>query len=68
MTMPHLRGDDLARELLKIRPDIPITLCTGFSQMISEEKAKDLGVRQFMMKPFSKRELANTVRKALAAA
>ena len=68
MTMPNLRGDDLARELLKIRPDIPITICTGFSQMISEERAKDLGIRQFVMKPFSKRELANTVRKALAAA
>ncbi|HUH67387.1 MAG TPA: ATP-binding protein, partial [Syntrophales bacterium] len=62
MTMPNMRGDDLAKELLKIRPDIPIILCTGFSEMISEEKARNLGIRQFIMKPISKEGLSRTVR------
>ncbi|MBW2357932.1 MAG: response regulator, partial [Deltaproteobacteria bacterium] len=61
MTMP----DRLARELMKIRPDIPIILCTGFSERISEEKAKGMGIKAFAMKPLVMRDLANTVRKAL---
>ncbi len=65
MTMPHMRGDELVRELLKVRPDIPIVLCTGFSQIISEEKAAGLGIRQFLMKPFSRRDLATAIRRAL---
>jgi PAS domain S-box-containing protein len=65
MTMPNMRGDDLARELLKVRPDIPIILCTGFSEMISEEKAKNLGIRQLIMKPVSKKDLAQAIRDVL---
>lgn len=60
-----MRGDELAIEFLKIRPDIPIVLCTGFSQFISEEKANRLGIRHFMMKPFSHRDLAGAIRKVL---
>jgi PAS domain S-box-containing protein len=66
MTMPNMRGDDLARELLKIKPNIPIILCSGFSEMISEDKAKNLGIRKFIMKPISKKELAQIVRDVLA--
>jgi len=65
MTMPHMTGDKLARELMKIRPQIPIILCTGHSKKISEDKAKGLGIRAFVMKPILKRILAETVRKAL---
>jgi len=65
MTMPNMRGDDLARELLKIRPDIPIILCTGFSEMISEEKAKSIGIRRFVMKPLFKNHLAKAIREVL---
>jgi signal transduction histidine kinase/DNA-binding response OmpR family regulator len=65
MTMPNIRGDDLARELLKIRADIPIILCSGFSEMISEDKAKNIGIRQFMMKPLYRRDLAQVIRKVL---
>ncbi|MBW1737532.1 MAG: response regulator, partial [Deltaproteobacteria bacterium] len=65
MTMPNMTGDRLARELMKIRPDIPIILCTGFSERISEEKAKGMGIKAFAMKPLVMRDLANTVRKAL---
>ena len=65
MTMPKMTGDKLAVELLKIRPDIPIILCTGFSGTISEEKAKALGVREFVMKPVIMSRLANILRKVL---
>ncbi|RLB17584.1 MAG: hypothetical protein DRG63_03560 [Deltaproteobacteria bacterium] len=65
MTMPQMTGDRLAQKLLKIRPDIPIILCTGFSQRISEEKAREIGIRAFAMKPILKRDLGNIVRKVL---
>jgi len=65
MTMPNMRGDRLARELLEIRPDIPIILCTGFSESISEEGAKALGVREFAMKPLLLKDLAQAIRRAL---
>jgi len=65
MTMPNLTGDRLAKELIKIRPDIPIILCTGFSERISEQKAKEIGIREFSMKPFVMRDLAETTRRVL---
>ncbi|TET86437.1 MAG: PAS domain S-box protein [Desulfobacteraceae bacterium] len=65
MTMPNLTGDRLAKELVKIRPDIPIILCTGFSESISEQKAKEIGIREFSMKPFVMRDLAETTRRVL---
>ncbi len=66
MTMPNLTGDRLAQELLKIRPEIPIILCTGFSERMTEEKAKTLGVREFVMKPLVMMDLALAIRRALA--
>ena len=63
--MPNMTGDKLAVELLKIRPDIPIILCTGFSEKISEEKAKALGIREFILKPIAMSRLANILRKVL---
>ena len=67
MTMPHMTGDKLAQELIRIRPDIPVILCTGHSKRISEEKAKGLGIRAFVMKPISTRVMAESVRKVLDA-
>jgi PAS domain S-box-containing protein len=64
-TMPHLTGRQLAEELLRIRPDIPIILCTGFSEVIHEEEAKAMGIREFIMKPFSMNEMAGIIRKSL---
>ena len=43
MTMPNLTGDKLTRQIMGIRPDIPVILCTGFSEQISEESAKNIG-------------------------
>jgi len=65
MTMPYLTGDQLAFEILKIRPGIPIILCTGYSKKISEAKAKNIGIKAFIMKPIIQRELANTIRRVL---
>jgi PAS domain S-box-containing protein len=67
MTMPHLTGDRLAIELLRLRPDLPIILCTGFSHKITEEKAKAMGIKAFIMKPIIMANLANSVRQALDA-
>jgi PAS domain S-box-containing protein len=64
-TMPHMTGADLAKELMRIRPDIPIILCTGFSEVISAEEAKTLGIREFVMKPFATREIAEIARHVL---
>jgi len=65
MTMPHLTGEQLAREALKVRPDLPIILCTGFSHRITEEKARRIGIKRFVMKPIVVRELALAVRETL---
>jgi FixJ family two-component response regulator len=65
MTMPGMTGKELATELLAIRPDIPIILCTGFSEFITEEKARAIEIRGFAMKPLSLRNIAELIRKAL---
>ncbi len=62
MTMPRLTGIDLARELFKIRSDIPIILCTGFSELIDKDKAIGLGIQKFLMKPVGMKDLARAVR------
>jgi PAS domain S-box-containing protein len=64
-TMPGMTGVDLARRMLQIRPDIPIILCTGYSSIISEEKAKSFGIREFAFKPVQKRDIAMLIRKVL---
>ena len=65
MTMPGMTGIDLAREILKIRPNIPIILCTGFNELITEEKAKAAGIREFAMKPLGLTSIAGLIRRAL---
>jgi PAS domain S-box-containing protein len=65
MTMPTMTGMQLAEKLISIRPDIPIILCTGYSEKISAGKAEALGVKGFLMKPVDKSEMARMVRKVL---
>jgi PAS domain S-box-containing protein len=65
VTMPHLPGDELARELLRIRPDVPIILCTGFSNRLTPAQAKSIGVRDLIFKPLQMETLAVCVRQAL---
>ena len=63
--MPNLTGDKLAIELMKIRPDIPVILCTGYSKKITDATAKQIGIKAFSYKPIVTEQLANTVRKVL---
>ncbi len=65
MTMPGMTGAELAREILKLRPEIPIILYTGHSDLITEEEAINLGIREYMMKPFSIRGIAEVIRRVL---
>ncbi len=65
MTMPYMTGAKLAQELMRIRPDIPLILCTGFSQSINEEQALKIGFRAFIMKPISIEQIAQTIRQVL---
>jgi len=65
MTMPQLTGDKLARKILDIRPDIPIIICTGYSDHISGHGAIQMGIRDFLMKPYTMDQLAHTLRRAL---
>jgi PAS domain S-box-containing protein len=64
-TMPAMTGSDLARRILQIRPELPIILCTGFSNQISEEKARIYGIKGFAMKPVTQKDLAALIRKVL---
>ena len=65
-TMPAMSGDQLAREVLRRRPGLPVILCTGFSETLDQDAALAIGVKAFVMKPFSVREIAETIRSALA--
>jgi FixJ family two-component response regulator len=60
-----MTGAALATKLLGIRPDTPIILCTGFSEVISEKKAKSVGIRGYVMKPVVQTQIANTIRQVL---
>lgn len=64
-TMPEKTGTDLVKHILSIRPDLPVILSTGYSDMITAEKAKKIGVREFTMKPFDIRVMAKIIRKVL---
>ena len=65
MTMPHMTGDELAQKLLDVKPGIPVILCTGFNEDITEEKALEMGIQKFIMKPVIKNDLATTIRSVL---
>jgi two-component system cell cycle sensor histidine kinase/response regulator CckA len=65
MTMPHMPGDVLARELISIRPDIPIIVCTGYSDRMDSEIADEIGIRELVMKPVVMKEIAQIIRRVL---
>jgi PAS domain S-box-containing protein len=65
MTMPKLTGDRLSQEIKKIRTDIPIILCTGYSDKLADKSALDFGVQDFMAKPIKQADLVRTVRNVL---
>jgi CheY-like chemotaxis protein len=63
--MPEITGLRLAERMLEVRSDLPVILCTGYSDMISAETAKAAGVSEFLMKPAARQEVASAVRRAL---
>jgi PAS domain S-box-containing protein len=64
-TMPNMTGTQLTRELIKIRADIPVILCTGFSDMVNKENYREMGIREFLMKPIIKKNIARIIRDVL---
>jgi CheY-like chemotaxis protein len=65
MTMPHMTGVELSQAIMRIRSDVPVVLCTGFSELVGEEEARAMKIRGFVMKPIRKSEMAVTVRRVL---
>ncbi len=68
MTMPQMNGISMAKKLLALREDLPILLCTGFSDQSSEERARAAGIREFVLKPLDLGDFAVTLRKILVGA
>jgi DNA-binding NtrC family response regulator len=64
-TMPGLTGDALAGELMRINPEIPVILCTGYSQLIDAQKAKEKGIQALVMKPILINEMDAAIRRVL---
>jgi len=65
VSMPEMTGVEFAREVLSLRPDMPIIMSTGFSHLVNADAAKAAGMKAFVMKPLTKREIAKTVRQVL---
>jgi len=61
LTMPKMTGVDLSQAIRKIRPDIPIILCTGYSEELHPQKAQRLGIKKMIMKPFTIKELTHVI-------
>jgi len=63
--MPYMTGSEFAGELLRVRPDIPVVLCTGYAEPLSESEAKTIGVREVVYKPLTKKETTKMIRRVL---
>ncbi len=64
-SMPQLTGEELIKEVLVIKPDLPIILCTGYSSVMDEKKSNVIGVKKFLMKPLELNVLAEALRESL---
>jgi len=64
-TMPDMTGIALAKEVMAVDPDMPVIICTGYSETMSPETAKDAGIREFILKPVTKKEMARAIRRVL---
>ena len=65
MTMPEMTGIDLAKKLRALQPELPVILCTGFSESIDEERAKSFGIREYIKKPVDRLTLAKAIQQVL---
>jgi len=65
MVMPQMTGSQFSKKLKEIKPDIPIILCTGYSSLVDEDRARQIGLTAYLIKPISMTELAETVSKII---
>jgi DNA-binding NtrC family response regulator len=65
LSMPNMTGDRLSKEIVRTRPDIPVILCTGYSETLTEEKTRFMGIQEYAMKPLVLNDMAVIIRKAL---
>ncbi|MDY6973636.1 MAG: PAS domain-containing protein, partial [Thermodesulfobacteriota bacterium] len=65
LTMPNVTGMELAKEVMATRPDLPVILCTGFSESIKEKEAEEAGIRELLLKPVTRGALAQAIRRSL---
>ncbi len=65
MSMPHMTGEELSKQLMEIRSDIPILLCTGYSDQFNAANADAMGIKKFLIKPLEMSKLANIIREVL---
>jgi DNA-binding NtrC family response regulator len=65
MSMPGMSGEELSKQLMDLRPDIPILLCTGYSDQLDAASAHALGIKRFLIKPLEMGELAKIIREVL---
>jgi DNA-binding NtrC family response regulator len=65
MTMPNMTGEKLAKEMLEVKPGIPVILCSGYSARISQDQAQVMGIQAFVPKPILRSEIAAIIRKVL---
>jgi len=65
ITMPNMTGEEFAKKIFSIKPDTPIILCTGYSDIISEDHAKKVGIKKYIMKPFSGQKMAEAIGEVL---
>ena len=64
-TMPDMIGVDLAQRVLSVKPHMPVILCTGFSEVINSKKVKDSGIKEVIMKPLTRKKIAEVIRRVL---
>jgi PAS domain S-box-containing protein len=65
LTMPRMTGAEFTKELMRLRPDIPIILCTGYSELMGEEEAKAMGIKEFFKKPIRAQKMLEKIRHVL---
>ena len=65
LTMPKISGKDLVAQLMQARSNIPVILCTGFSDLIDEDEARTMGIREILIKPAGTSELNSAIHRAL---
>ncbi len=66
MTMPDMTGDVLARKLIALRPDIPIIVCTGYSERINSDIVREIGIKELAMKPVVMKDIARMIERILS--